>query len=143
MNKYLSSEGKGRAMIALNEVINTASREELLLRLIEQAASTAVGPKFDKVVETIIKECKLEIDRPFVEDLRTLNELRNRIIHDNTSEEIDIQQVHNNFGLLLYLIYVLGQAAEKYQVPCLDEFGFIEDFERQLQKCQKDEVSGS
>jgi hypothetical protein len=56
MNKYLSSEGKGKWLIDLTEVINATSRKGLLLSLAERAASIAVGPKFDKVVETIIKE---------------------------------------------------------------------------------------
>lgn len=138
MNSYLAPEGKGKAEIALNELIAATSREELLSSLAERAASTAVGPKFDKVVETIIKESKLKLDRPVVDDLRKLNELRNRIIHQGAPEEIDIQQVHNSFGLLIYLVYVLAQAAEVYRIPYLDEFGFIDDFERQLQEGKKD-----
>lgn len=134
MNSYLSTENKGKAMITLNEVISAASREKLLLGLTERAAAIAVEPKFDQVVEKIIKDCSLQIDRSVVEDLRTLNELRNRIIHEGTREEINIQQVHNNFDLLLYLVYVLGLAAEKYQIPCLDDVGFMEDFEEKLLK---------
>jgi hypothetical protein len=110
--------------------------------LSERAASIAVGHKFDKVVEMIIKECKLELHRPIVEDLGILNELRNRIIHQGTREEIKIQQVHNYFGLLLYLVFVLGQAAEKHRIPCLDEFDFIEDFKRQLRENRKGRVTG-
>lgn len=142
MNTYLSAEGKGKAMIALNEVITAPSREEILLSLAERAASIAVGPKFDKVIEMIIKESKLKLDRPVVDDLRTLNELRNRIIHQGAPEEIDIQQVHNNFGLLIYLVYILAQAAEAYRIPYFDEFGFIDDFEKQLQVDQKDGLAG-
>lgn len=135
MNTYLSPEGKGKATVSLNEILNTASKEELIMNLVEQATSVAVGPKFDKVVEKIIRECKLELDRPFVEDLRALNELRNRIVHEGRIEtEIHIQQVHNSFGLLLYLVYVLGQAAKEYQIPYWDEFGFLDDFKRQLQE---------
>ncbi|GEM_PF-4224554 len=142
MNIYLSSEGTGKAMITLNEVINEISKETLMLRLTERAASIAVGPKFDKVVEAIIKECKLELHRPLVEDLRTLNELRNRIVHENTREEINIQQVHNNFGLLIYLLFILGQTAKKYRIPYWDEFCFLEDFKKQLRESQKDGVAG-
>src|SRR5260221_597290 len=83
----------------LTEILDTVSREELIMGLAERATSVAVGPKFDKVVGGIIRECKLELDRPFVEDLRELNELRNKIIHEGKIETIHIQQVHNSFGL--------------------------------------------
>ena len=135
MNFYLSPEGKGKATVSLNEILNTTSKEELILNLAEQATAVAVGPKFDKIVEKIIKECKLELDGNFLENLRALNELRNRIVHEGRTEEVvHIQQVHNNFGLLLYLVYVLGQSAKEYQIPYWDETGFLDDFERRLQE---------
>ena len=105
MNIYLSSEGTSKATITLNEVINEISKEKLMLRLIERAASIAVSPKFEKVVEAIIKECKLELHRPLVEDLRALNELRNRVVHENTSEEINIQQVRKETYCLVKILY--------------------------------------
>jgi hypothetical protein len=132
MNKCFQNEGRGKGKVALNEVINAVSKEELMSALTERAAGIAVGPKFDKIIESIIKDCKLSLDRPLIEDLRRLNELRNRIIHQGTREEIDIEQVHNNFGLLLYLTYVLGQAAAAYRIPYLDETGFLLKFEKQL-----------
>ena len=134
MNRYFQKEGKGKAMVALNEVINAVSKEELMSALTERAAVIAVGPKFDKIVESIIKDWKISLDRPLVEDLRSLNELRNRIIHQGTRQEIDIKQVHNNFGLLLYLTYVLGEAAEAYRIPYLDESGFLLKFKKQLKE---------
>lgn len=137
MNAYLSSDGKGRAIITLNEMLTAASREEVILNLVERAVTVAVGPKFDKTVGGIVKECKLKLDRPFMEDLRALNELRNRIIHEDAAEEISIKQVHNSFGLLLYLLYVLGCAANEYKIPCLDECGFLEDFNVRLRESQR------
>lgn len=135
MNVYLSPEGNRKAMVALNEILNTDSKEQLVINLAEQAASVAVGPRFDKVVHKIIKECKFQLDRPFVEDLRVLNELRNQIVHeDKIKAEVSIEQVHDSIGLLLYLLYVLGQSADKYQMPYLDEFGFMDDFEKQLRE---------
>lgn len=133
MNLYLSPEGNGKAMVTLNEILGTDSKQELMLNLAERAASIAVGPKFDKVVQKIVKECRLQLERPFVEDLRELNELRNQVVHeDKVKVEVSVQQVHNSIGLLLYLLYVLGQSANAYQIPFVDELGFIDDFEKQL-----------
>lgn len=136
MNRYLSPGSKEKATVTLNEIINMPSREELIVNLAKQATAIAVGPKFDKVVGTIVKQCKLELEMPLIEDLRELNELRNRIIHEGAKEEIRIEQVYNAFGLVLFLLYILGQAAKnkKYRMPYLDEFGFLRDFENQLQK---------
>jgi hypothetical protein len=143
MNTYLSSDGKGKAIVTLNEVLIAPSREEIIFNLVERAVTVAVGPKFDKIVGKIIKECQLKLDRPFVEDLRALNEQRNRIIHEDTIEEINIQQVHNSFGLLLYLLYILGCAANEYNIPCIDECGFLDDFDRQLRESKKEQNGGA
>lgn len=125
-------------IVTLNELLIAASKEDLILKLVERAVTVAVGSKFDKTVGNIIKECDLKLDRPFAEHLRELNEQRNRIIHEDCSEEISIEQVHNSFGLLLYLVYILGCAANTYKIPCLDEFGFLENFDRQIREANKE-----
>ena len=91
--------------------------------------------KLDKIVERIVSECKLKLDRPLIKDLQNLYEHRNRIVHERAvEEEVRLEQVQNSFGLLLYLLYVLGQAAAANQVPYWDEFDFLDDFEKQLRK---------
>lgn len=134
MNSPLSPEGKGKATVFLNDVLTADSKDTLVMNLAERAASAAVGPKFDKVVEKIIRECKLKLDSSFIDDLRELNERRNQIIHEGKSEEVRLQQAHNAFGLLLYLVYVLGRAAKEYRIPYRDETGFLVDFEKQLRE---------
>jgi hypothetical protein len=132
MHAYLS-EQRGKAVVSLREILRAPTKEELIMSLVEQAATIAIGPRFDKVIDKIVRECHIDLDRPFVEDVRALIELRNRIIHeDSGEEEIGISQVRNGFGLLLYLLYVLGCAAKKYQIPYRDDFGFLDEFQKQL-----------
>ncbi|MCP4614289.1 MAG: hypothetical protein GY845_36855 [Planctomycetes bacterium] len=130
MNPYLAPDGKGKAIISLNEILLTESKEFLLASLAEKAASRAVGPKFDKVVERLIRDCQLNYDKSLVENLRNLNELRNCIVHEGKVVEVDIQQVHDNFDLLLHLLYVLKEAAEKCKIIYWDDFGLVDDFEK-------------
>jgi uncharacterized protein YutE (UPF0331/DUF86 family) len=129
MNPYLSPEGRGKAMISLNEILQSESKSSLLADLTERAASKAVGPKFDKVVKQLIRDCQLNYDDSFIDNLRNLNELRNRIVHEGEAVEVSIQQVHNSFDLIVHLLYILKEAAEKYKMVYWDDFGLIDDFE--------------
>jgi hypothetical protein len=131
MHQYLAADHRGKATVSLNEIINTTSREDLLAMLAERASLSAVKVSLDKVVERLVKECRIELERPIIEDLGRLIRLRNEIVHGRVSEDINIKLVHNSFGLLLCLLYVLTRAASEYRMPYWDDSGFIEGFERQ------------
>ncbi|HEX2949865.1 MAG TPA: hypothetical protein VHV83_09925 [Armatimonadota bacterium] len=128
MNPYLARDGSGKATIPLNTILQAGTKEELLLTLTEHASSLAVGGQLHKVVEKIIKECKLKLDKPITTDLREVVDLRNRIVHEGKKEELQLDCIHKSFGLLRYLLYVLGQAAVEYQIPYLDDCGLLLEF---------------
>ena len=133
MNQYLSKDKNGKAQISLNDIIREPSKEALIKKLAEQAASQAIDPKFDKTIYKIISKGKIKIDKPtFIDDIRNLNELRNRIVHEVTKEQVEIDQVYSSFGLIIYLLFILEQAAIINKVPYFDEFGFYEEIMSQL-----------
>jgi hypothetical protein len=127
MNQILSLDGKGRATVSLNEIIDAGSTCELLNRQAELAAAK-ISVRIDQVVFKIIKECKLAIDYPLAEDLRLLNERRNQIVHEGKLDDVEIEHVEKSYGQVTYLLYVLGEAAIKHDLPLVDEVGFMIDF---------------
>ena len=113
-------------------LIQAGSKDELLASLTDRAASIKGGGEADKIVKQLTTDCGIKLGLPLVEDLKALKELRNRIVHDDTEETITFEEVHSKFGLILYLLYVLAQVADKYAVACWDDVGFLHDCEEKL-----------
>lgn len=90
--------------------------------------------KIDGVVSKIIKECKFAFDHQIADDLRDLKERRNQIVHEGKLDGIEIKHVQDSYGQVLYLLYVLGEAAIKYDLPLVDEVGFMSDFREKLER---------
>jgi hypothetical protein len=124
----LASDDKGKAKIYLNEVLEASSKDELLDRLVERAANKASSRKIDEIVSTIIKDCKLILERPVAQDLKKLNEKRNKIVHEGKLDAVEIDEVLDSYGLLMYLLYVIGEATIKYDLPFIDEVDFLMNF---------------
>lgn len=132
MNPILASERNQKAIVYLNEIIQAASKDELIDRLVERSASRAAARPIDEVIAKIIKECKLELTHPIVSDLKTLKEQRNRIVHEGENTEITHSQVLGAYGQLMYLLYILVEAALRYKIPFFDRTGFFYEFQEKL-----------
>lgn len=131
MNQVLPPHGK--ATVALMEIIQSDSKEELLANLADRAARHKGDGEPDKIVRQLVTDCHIKLHLPLIDDLKTLKELRNRIVHDDTEEAVTFEEVHSTFGMILYLLYVLAQATEAFGVACWDNTGFLYDFEDKLQ----------
>jgi len=136
MNQVLPPYDKNRATVLLNEIVEAPSKDELVAILAERAAAIKGSGEPDKLLRYLTTDCHIQLDRPFIEDLKQLKELRNRIVHDDTDEQITFEEVHSNFGIVLYLLYTLAQVAENYRVPCWDDVGFVHDFKDKLKADQ-------
>ncbi|WP_166829874.1 hypothetical protein [Thalassoroseus pseudoceratinae] len=132
MHQVLPPDNKKFAQVPLADVVQTGSREELLSTLADQAASIIGAGEPDKIMKRLLAECNIKTKLSLVEDLKSLKELRNRIVHDDTNEKITFEQIHSMFGLLLALLYVLSLVADKYGLACWDETGFVHEFEEKL-----------
>lgn len=131
MNTVLALSGKGEASIPLNEILKAESLDQLVLNLAMRASMIKGSGEPDKIMEALIKDCKITLDRPLVDDIRLLKERRNRIVHEWNDDIVDIQQVLNSFGMILYLLYVLVLIADIYSVPYLDDVDFMRDFKNE------------
>lgn len=132
MNPVLPPKEDKKATVSLTEIVNAASKDALLSSLASRAADHKASGDIDKTLRELTSDCRIQLDRPFIEDLQELKELRNRLVHDDTDEQVTIEKVHDSFGLVLYLLYALSQVADSYKVPCWDEVGFVEDFKSKL-----------
>lgn len=128
------SDERGKPTVRLNKVIEANSKNELLDGLAQEAANTISKRKIFDVVSKITKDCKLAINHQIADDLKGLKERRNKIVHEGKLEGIAIKDVQNGFGQVLYLLYVLGEAAIKYELPLLDDVGFMSDFREKLEQ---------
>lgn len=132
MNAVLPPKESKTATVSLTEIVNASSKDALLGGLASRAAGYKASGDIDKTLRELTSDCRIQLCHPFIEDLRELKELRNRIVHDDTDEQVTIAKVHGSFGLVLYLLYTLSQVADAYKVPCWDEIGFVEDFRAKL-----------
>jgi len=133
MNQVLPPSDKKHASIPLAQLIKAGSKDELLADLANQAADIKGGGQADKILEELIRECNIKVGPTLVKDMKALKDLRNRIVHDDTEETIAFEEIHSMFGLILYLLYVLAQVADKYGVACWDDIGFLRDFQEKFQ----------
>lgn len=132
MNKYLSNDGRGKAFISLNEVIDESSKESLLRRLAERAATHAVDPRFDRIIEKIVSDYHIDVRSEIQREIREFVELRNRIVHDATKEEVSIEKVYEAFELNHCILYILAIACDANQIPYYDETGFLDNYKEYL-----------
>lgn len=132
MNDVLPPHGKSSATVSLMEIIQSGSKEEMLANLADRAARHKGDGEPDKILRQLTMDCHIKLHLPLVDDLKSLKELRNRIVHDDTEEAITFEDVHSRFGMILYLLYVLAQSTEAIGVACWDDTGFLHDFEEKL-----------
>lgn len=133
MNPVLSPEGRGKATVDLNTIIGKPSRKALLRGLADEAAQRLAGRRIDDSVARIIKDSRVAAKAPFVGDLKKLVDRRNRVVHEGENSDLTWGQIHGAFGQILYLLYLLGEAALSYNLPISDDTNFIHNFRRKLE----------
>lgn len=125
INEILTIEGERKATVTLGEVIDADSTYELLDMMAERAAAKMSKGKINDVVSKLIRDCKVACGHPIAEELRLLNERRNQIVHEGKLDDVEINDVENSYRQVTYLLYVLGEAAIKRNLPLVDEVGFM------------------
>ena len=133
MNPYLSSDGKGKATIDLNEFLEADSKDTLIELLAKRASEKASAQNPEKLVERMIKECDLKIDSSFPQDIKKLKELRNGIVHEGNMDGITPELVISSFGQIMCFLYVIGEAAIRQGVVTVDEPWFISKTRKRLE----------
>ena len=115
---HLDEEGKVKGKFDIKELINSPSREELLLSLAKQAASRATQGKF-KIVIKRLKE--LTIGEEFSKDLSdkiiVLTETRNKIVHELNDIDVQFDDVKKAFETAFEMVEYLGKIAKQMGIP--------------------------
>lgn len=132
MNPYLAYDGKSKATIDLNELLEANSKGELIEVLAERAADKASAQNIEKWVRQMIKECNLSLGSPLPQDLTKLREQRNVIVHEGKLNGITPEQVVWSFAQVERLLYVIGEAAIKYGILVVDQARFIYETRKRL-----------
>ena len=125
MNAFLAADRKGKASVDLNRLLAAMSKEQLIDKLVEDATAQALGRRIDEIVDGFVKDSKLELKRPLVQDLGQLVRKRNRIVHEADLGDITLKEVESAFGQVQYLLYILTQVAAKNKISVPDEYGLL------------------
>jgi hypothetical protein len=114
----LDEEGKVKGKIHIKELVNSPTREELLLSLAKQAASRAMQGKFKSVIKRLKK---VTIGEEFSKDLLgkiiTLNETRNKIVHELSDIEVSFDEVKKAFETAFEMVEYLEKIAKQMGIP--------------------------
>lgn len=85
LHDYLVS-GEVKGVVALNDILRSADREQLLARLAAGAGETACQGKYSKVLNRVASHTKMSFPPGLDSKLQFVQELRNRIVHEKESE---------------------------------------------------------
>lgn len=88
--------------------------------------------KPSKLLAKLVTDCGMTLNLPLSDDIKALIERRNHIVHEGRVHSISLDQILNSYGQVMYYLYILGEAALKFEIPVVDEFGFINDFKKKL-----------
>jgi hypothetical protein len=122
MHQFLSGETDRipPGYVPLREITESVSREELIKRLADRAASAAARGSFDSRVRRLGEVARLQIVPSMVEPLDQMFKLRNRIVHENAMPTIELAAVMAQFRVLDSFLIELGRAALNNGVPVRD-----------------------
>jgi hypothetical protein len=122
MYEYIqASDEKIRGKVDIKEILNSRSREELLLSLAKQAASKAMQGEFKSAVKRLQK---LTIGDKFSKDLSAkviaLNDARNKIVHELSNVEVSFDDVQKGFETAFELVEYLENIAAQMDIPVME-----------------------
>jgi hypothetical protein len=125
MYEYIQPNGeeKNKGKIDIKEVINSPSREDLLISLAELAASKATQGKFKTVIKrlkniTIGEKFSTELTDKIIE----LNEARNKIVHNLPTPKVTSDDVIKAFENVSDMLVYLEEIATTLGIPVMALF---------------------
>lgn len=131
-SKETNDESKGK--IDLKEILQATSMGELIQSLVVRAASKATQGSLDGKIKTIEREAKTKIDPAIVSELRLLVELRNRIVHEASAENVTAPQVKASAELIKNYLELLGNIAENNGIVVQNMFRRLDEIAQDLKQ---------
>ncbi len=123
MYEYIGQDisHKGKGKVSLREIIYASSKEELIYTLSERAALQATSGKFSIVRKRIeiISNCDLD------ENLGSIIELRNKIVHEAVEPEISEDEVIDTYKNLEKMLYEIGKKSLENGIEIKDDLELL------------------
>jgi RiboL-PSP-HEPN len=126
MYEYLYAQDKDElgGFVSLKEVVQVDSLNDLLKNLSEQATANALKGRFTAQVNNLERITSEKIPDDLKRKLTRLIEMRNRIVHETSPEEISEAQVKGVLDSCHELINFLAWESNKESIP-LDEYSLF------------------
>jgi len=117
----LSDDEKSKGKIDIKEIINSPSREELLLSLAEQAASKAMQGEFKSALKRLKKvTIGEEFSKELLDKIIALNETRNKIVHELSNVTVLFDDVEEGFKTAFGMVKYLENVAIQMEIPVME-----------------------
>lgn len=126
MYEYLHAQDKDerRGFVSLKEIVQVDSLDELLKNLSEQATANVLNGRFSTQLNNLEKITAVKIPSDLRQQLTTLIETRNRIVHETSPEEVSEAEVRRVLDTCHGLIGFLALASGRESIP-LDEYSLF------------------
>lgn len=114
MHNFLDKGNGHKAAVSLKLIMKAPSLVDLLYDLSEQAASNAVKGRFKSQLNNLAKIIpEQEIAQNLQDELVSIVDRRNRIVHEASQEEISVDEVRHALDTCLELLVSLANIAVK------------------------------
>lgn len=116
MHDYVG-EGKNRGTIKLNDLVESGGYETFIEAISEKSSSVASKGKYGDTLIRASKLCKYKIEDEVVNKINSLQNKRNKIIHEKNITPFAIEDIEAAQSLVAHVIEMLCEFALKKDVP--------------------------
>ena len=103
--------------IDLKKILSFSNIEDLLFDLASEASNNASSGDYKSVLKRLVEITKGAVTLEEANKTIQIIEIRNRIVHELSQEEIDPELVANSFNSVIEFITCLENAAKKMEIP--------------------------
>jgi hypothetical protein len=120
MHKFVSEDEKSEGRISLTDVVNFNSRPKILRHLAERATGNALKGKFAGTLKHLQSVATRKLPEKLKTELVDLNNLRNRVVHELSEDELDTENVKAKLRTCVELLRFLGAVANDAKIALDD-----------------------
>jgi hypothetical protein len=113
----LDEEGKTKGKVDIKEIIDSPSREQLLLTLASRAASKVMQGEFKFAVKRLEKVIGKKFPTELSEPIIQISENRNKIVHELNDIEVTFDDITKAFDKTFELVEYLENCAIEMKIP--------------------------
>jgi uncharacterized protein YutE (UPF0331/DUF86 family) len=102
-----------RGKIDLKDILSASTKEEFITDVAQRAAKVAIRGKFKTTLSNLEKITKMTLPTEISEALLSMVELRNKIVHELMDVAIPDNEINQDFGRVVQLIFELAAIAQR------------------------------